>query len=111
MAIELHIEVETLDANLSSELMGTQAVAGELPIPGNAKLKYSGEDVCKAAGMSRIVYLSLIFSGNVAASLVAAWLYDKLKGKASKITIDRTEVRLDKGEIARIIQEKIKVQH
>jgi len=34
-------------------------------------------------------------------------LYDKIKGKASKLTIDRTEVHIDEGEIKKVITEKI----
>jgi predicted transcriptional regulator len=44
----------------------------------------------------------------VGAGLIAAYLYDKLKkGRATKLRIDRTEVEIDKGEIARVLSEHI----
>ena len=45
---------------------------------------------------------------DISIGLLVTWLYDKFKNCSSeKITIDKKEIILDKGEITRIIEEKI----
>ena len=43
----------------------------------------------------------------IAVGVVANWLYDKLKGRATTLRIDRIEVHLDRGEIEKILVERI----
>jgi hypothetical protein len=57
-------------------------------------------------GLPEIATLSIEVGSMTAAQLAASWLYDKLKGRTTKLTIERTEVRMEKGEITRIIREK-----
>jgi hypothetical protein len=48
------------------------------------------------------------FGSGVSATLVAEWVIKKYsKSKSKTITIDRKEVLLDKGEIVKIIEERI----
>ncbi len=47
----------------------------------------------------------------MAAGVASNWLYDKLKTKKiEKLMIERTEVEIDKGEIKKVIEEKIKFE-
>lgn len=47
----------------------------------------------------------------IPSSLVAAWLYDKLKHHRSRqISINRREVHISEGEIIKVIEEAIKVK-
>jgi hypothetical protein len=41
------------------------------------------------------VTLVVTFTSTVAAQVFASWLYDKIKGRATKIVIEKTEVRID----------------
>jgi hypothetical protein len=44
--------------------------------------------------------------------MVAAWLYDKLKGqKTTKIRIHRTEIDCDNGDLKRMVEETISVDY
>jgi len=42
------------------------------------------------------------------ASLTVKWLYDKLKGRANKVIIERTVVEIDEGQIKKVIIEKLR---
>ena len=47
----------------------------------------------------------------VATNLVASWLYDKLKKHGTKtVSIDRQEIVVDRGQIERVIREKIEIR-
>jgi len=49
----------------------------------------------------------------VPTSVLANWLYEKLKGSAKShttITINRKQVYLDLGEITRVIEEQVKIE-
>lgn len=47
----------------------------------------------------------------IPSSLVAAWLYDKLKHHRSRqICINRREVHISEGEITKIIEETVKIK-
>ena len=49
----------------------------------------------------------------IGTGVIAAWLYDKLKGRVhpergdEKLVIERTEVELEEGAIKRVITEKL----
>lgn len=51
----------------------------------------------------------LMIGSNVAAGVLANWLYEKLRGKpTTRLTINRTEVQITtKDEIMRVVQEEI----
>ena len=77
------------------------------PIPGNAYIEYQNTYIRKALGASETVKFIITFGSGVGASLVATWLYNKLKGRMNSLRINRRIVELDKGEIARVIEEEI----
>jgi hypothetical protein len=108
----MNIEIQTSDNFIAFELLGKKSVSlnDSIDLPGNAKLSYNGSLIRKSFGMPEIVNFTLTFGSGVAAGLVANWLYDKLKNKAEKITINRREIQLDKEEIKKIIEESIKIE-
>jgi hypothetical protein len=64
---------------------------------------YGAEDIA--------VSVIISVATGVPASLVAAWLYDKLKYHRSRqISIDRREIHISKGELTKIIEETIKIK-
>jgi len=46
----------------------------------------------------------------VPVGLFTKWLYDKIKGTSTKITINRKEIDIKKGEIKKIIEENIQIE-
>ena len=66
----------------------------------------------ESVDLSGIGEFVLLIAGGVPASLFAAWLYDKLEKHGAKtIRIDRHEIVVDRGEIERIIWEKIEIRN
>jgi len=53
-----------------------------------------------------IISITLEIGSALAVGIDANRLYDKLRGRATKVRIERTEVRLERGEIERILTEK-----
>jgi len=57
------------------------------------------------------VSLVIGLATGIPASLVASWLYDKLKNhRSSQISINRREIHISEGEITKIIEETIKIK-
>ena len=108
------LELKTYDRSLAFEVMGTDnlSLGKTVEIPGNAKITYNSGLVCKEAFAPETVTFVITFGSGVAASVVANYLYEKLRGKAvdNKIKIDRKIVELDNGKIKRIIEEKIEIK-
>lgn len=57
------------------------------------------------------VWMTVIsISASVPSGLFVAWLYDKIKGRAYTIEIERTEIEMSLGEITRVVHEKINIK-
>lgn len=106
----MRIEIDTEDRQLSSDLMGNSETAQNgqtVNIPGGAKLTLGPLVKRYAVGVPETIEAVLTFGSGVASGLVASWLYDKIKGRATRLRIDETEVEINKGEIEHIIVRKI----
>ena len=58
-----------------------------------------------------VAIIIMELSKDVSVEIFIDWLLAKIPQKARKtITIDRTEINWDKGELTRIIQEKMKIE-
>lgn len=68
------------------------------PVSG-AILRYDKKFVREAFGVPDIINLTLQVGGQVGVSLFSAWLYDKLKDRASKLKVKDNYVPIDKKEI------------
>lgn len=53
----------------------------------------------RAGGFNQALELTISFFSGVGASLLASWLYGKLKGKNARLTIDHMEVEIDRDKI------------
>jgi hypothetical protein len=63
-------------------------------------------------GTQDLITISIGFVAGIPSSMVAAWLYDKLKGqKTTKIRIHRTEIDCDNGDLKRMVEETISVDY
>jgi hypothetical protein len=110
--VELHIQLMLADDALVRDLFaGSGAKSGaSIQVPGGAVLTFHGANNIETrdvAGMSFVLELGLSLGTSVVGSLVASWLYDKLKcaRRGARLMIDRTEIRIEKGEIERVIVE------
>jgi hypothetical protein len=109
----MKIEIHTHDRRLVSDLLGSSTITvnDKVQISGDAVLRFDGIYIRKAVGFPEIVYFSLTFGLGVSASLVANWLYNKLrKKKIEKLIIDRRVIEIDEGEIKKIIEERLKIE-
>ncbi len=68
--------------------------------------------VKKDFGVEEAITVIISLTAGVPFALLAAWLYDKLKNpRSNHITINRREIQIDKGEIARIIEETLDIKN
>lgn len=113
--MNLRIEIQSHDW-VERELFGrprSLAAGARYEIPGTngAILTYHGAFVRKADSLPRIVEIVLSVSHEVAVGLVVAWLYDKLRGRTERLRTENTEVRVEEGEITRVVQPVIDREH
>jgi hypothetical protein len=110
----IQLEIETYDNLLSYDLLETPSPSPnyQLTLPGGAALSLLDLQIRKGADFPEIIKMVISFAANaadeIAVSLVASWLYDKLRGgKAKTLRINRREVHIEKGQITKIIVEEI----
>jgi hypothetical protein len=106
------IEIDTHDRQMVGDLMetaneGLLEVGYQRSVPGGGVITYQGTVVRKSFGVPETISLLLTVGGSVTINLISSWLYDKLKGRTTTLRIDRKEINLEKGEITRIIEEKM----
>ena len=104
------LEIDTHDSGLGFALFGANATIGagtSVELPGDAKLTCQSLYIRKALGAPETLTLVVSFGSGVAAGLVADWLYEKLRGRATSLRIDRVEIQIEAGEIRRLLVEKI----
>lgn len=67
--------------------------------------------ITKGFGTETAVTIVISVATGIPSSLVAAWLYDKLKHHRSRqISINRKEINFSQGEITKVIEETIKIK-
>lgn len=103
------IRIETHDTSLVYDLLGKDSAnrGDVISIGDDASLKYGGTLIRLQEGIPEVIGFILTITRDIGVGIVSAWLYDKLKNKKATLRIDRTIVEIDKGEISRVIQEKI----
>jgi hypothetical protein len=112
MTKDIEISVETHDKRLSFDLLDSRSIsAGNgVEITPGAQLVWTGGIGRKAFGEPEWLTFLLQIAAGVPVTVVSAWLYQKLKGRAQRMSINRTEIEIDEGEIKRIIQEKMDIE-
>jgi len=108
--MEIDIEIYTKDNSLIFDLLRKKsAKRGDIiTISEDVKFVYKGTLTHFAVDVPSIIHATIEIGGSIAIGIVSAWLYDRLKGRAEKIKIDRTVIEVEEGEIRRIIEEKIR---
>lgn len=108
----MELEIQTYDRLLVFDVLGKKSASidDSVDLPGNAKIFYKEILGCKSVGIPETINFVLTFGSGVAAGVVANWIYDKLKNKTEKITINRKEIILDKEQIKKVIEEEIKIK-
>jgi len=110
--MEISIEIETQDKRLISDLFESRRISSgfKKEILEGASIRFESGRIREAVGFPDIIQITLIFGSGVAASYLANWLYAKLSGRVTKIRIDRLEIKFDKGEIEKILREKVELE-
>jgi len=79
---------------------------GEIPAGVNVDVPSLVER--RGVGFKNTSTATVSFRPGVDVEILASWLYDKLcDGPTARLTINRSEVRVSKDEIARVIKEEI----
>jgi len=96
----VRIEIETLDERLSSDLMGDPSPsAGQIAmVPGDVALHYDCEIVQFAVDVPNVIRIVAAFGGQVALNMFSSWLYDKIKGRATTIRINRRTIQIGEAK-------------
>jgi len=104
------LEIETHERDWSGTCLGSQANTTGCYILCVVRWQRAGKSVSDASkdGRSATGLTFLLHLGkDVAVGVVSAYLYDKLKGRATKLRVDREEIQIEKNEITRIFTEHI----
>ena len=104
--INIFIDIQSQDEKLGTELMEVPKIFDrKVDLPADVvfmKVHPSDAKVIKGKNM-----FLLSFGSKVAPSLLADWLYEKIKGRVTRFLMDRIEVPINKEDIERAITEKI----
>ncbi|MDL1976186.1 MAG: hypothetical protein LWX55_15725 [Deltaproteobacteria bacterium] len=111
----MHISIETHDTSLAEQLYENLYLTqgNVIELPGNGNLVFDGTMTSKGliSELPSIFEFTLSFAGGAASSLIANWLYEKLKGrKVTTVSFDRKEVQISKDGFERRISESIKLE-
>lgn len=106
----MQLEIDIRDIGVAFDILGTlgRLKSGtRITTPGGAILTYKGLVEYRAVDIPAILQFIVDRSVDIDTGLFAAWLYDKVKGRASRIRINRVDIEIDKGEIKRVLLEQI----
>lgn len=112
MDININMEIHTFDSRLAFDLMESNSLSSgdKVNIGKSATLTYKESQIRAAIGFPEIIEFTISFGTGVASEFIVSWIYDKLKGKkVEKIMVDRKEVQLKKGEIMKVIEERMEI--
>jgi hypothetical protein len=112
---QFRLDIETHDKKLGFEMagVGTSLVAGTtVDIPGGAKIKFLGLLGYKSVGIPEVLQFIVEATTTIELSLLASWLYDKVKTKkVDRIIVNRrviTEITEDSIYLA--LEEEFKIE-
>lgn len=106
----MQLEIDIRDIRVAFDILGTPGrltPGSQVNAPGGATLTFEGLVERRALDIPSVLQFVVDCSVNVELGLLAAWLYDKVKGRASRVRINRVEVEIDEGEIKRVLLEQI----
>ena len=110
--MQIEIEIETGDEQLLSDLLETSPALArpgfEKALPEGAVITLKDDVKRRAINLPpEIITIALSLSSSLGVNLVSTWLYEKLKGRAAKLHINRKEIRVTQDDIQHIIQEAV----
>jgi hypothetical protein len=106
----IKVEIEADDRTLDSDLMGTSSVSvgQSFSMQGGAIVTYRGRTAETDLAVPQKIELTISFGPGVAYGLTAEWLFDRLKGRARTLTVNRSETQIEKDEIRRVFEETLR---
>ncbi|MDO9230280.1 MAG: hypothetical protein Q7U03_12015 [Syntrophales bacterium] len=105
------IKIHTKDPRLVFDIFDRQEISinDSMKIDDNSLLTLAHIENTKGISVSPgVIEFVLSFSSGVASGLVANWLWNRFNKKADKITINDTDIIMDKDGFIRIITKEIK---
>ena len=110
--MELEITIETIDPQLISDLLentsSTIQMGSQKAIADGATLTLQNINRRRSIDvLPEVITLGLSLSTSIATNIVSTWLYEKLKGRATGLRIDRKQIRVDNEEIKKNIEENL----
>ena len=110
MSRNVDVQIETTDRGLDIEMLGAGHVSldTQISLSDGSTVTWAGAPLTKFDGEPYVFNLvAALASGAsaVAAGVVGNWLYDKLKGRAVKLRINRTEVEIEPNKIRIVIEQ------
>lgn len=114
--MRLQLDIETHDPRLGFDIAatGNTLKAGTVvEIPGGASIEYQGSLARKSVGIPEVLHFLVDAAKTVDLSLLAAWLYDKVKEKeVERIVLNRRVItEITKDGIRQVLEEEFKSEH
>ena len=106
MSRSLDLQIETTDRGLDIEMLGAGHVSPgtQISLADGSTVTWSGAPLRKVAGEPYVFNLVATLA-SVGAGVLSNWLYDMLKGRATKLRINRTEVEIAPDKIRIVIEQ------
>lgn len=110
--IAMHLEIESSAANIPSVLFGSAdpRVGDSISIPGGATLSYSSSASRRGfgPGAAYVTEFVITFASGVASSMVASWLYDNIKNRITRLSIDDRPISISEESLREILERERK---
>lgn len=106
----MQIEIETRDIRVAFDILGTpgRLTSGTSVLaPGGATFTFEGFIERRALDVPGVLQFIVDSSVDIEIGLLGAWLYEKVKGRATRLRINRVEIQIEEGEIKRVLSEQI----
>ncbi len=104
------LEIDTNDSRLAFDIMDNNNLSSgeKKELFDDISIEYKDTFIRKAFGIPETITFILSFGSGVGAGLIANWIYDKIKNRATSIRINRKVTIIDKDHIFIMIQEEMK---
>jgi hypothetical protein len=97
------IEIEASGIGILFDLLHDVEAGASNRVPGGATIALPELPSVRTADATTRLSLSLQCGLGVDAGVTGSWLYEKLKGRARKLWINKAEVRIDRAAITQSI--------
>lgn len=104
--MHLTLDIETPDLWLAFGLIGEGRSLGTgtvAPIPGRARVQLAEIRESRDGESPSVLRFVLSFRMGARASVIGAWLYEAIKGRAASVRIDGVSVPIRRGVLERVL--------